>query len=123
MDSARGLTIPELGLKRPRVASQPTHFTDMETEGQSQETHGQVLTARSSDSAVTCFPRSTLGHKQAYEPPPLGRLTEKDLGRVCCGHSSPSRQTYKLIWPRSCEEGAGIGQGSGACPLEFWTQV
>lgn len=70
-------------LKRPWVVSQPAHFTDTETEVQRQETHGQVLTARSSDSAVACFPQGTLGHKQVYEPQPLGTPTEKDLGRVC----------------------------------------
>lgn len=107
--------------------SRPTHFTDVETEGQSGETHGQVSAAGSSDSPVACSFQSTFGQKQLYGAQPLEKLTEQDLGRI---HMWPdvwnrplSSQVCKTIWPSSSEEEAGIGQGSGSCSLEFWAQV
>lgn len=51
--------------------SWPTQFTDMETEGQSRETHGQVLVARSSDSPGACSFQGTFGQKQLCGAQPL----------------------------------------------------
>lgn len=107
--------------------SWPTQFTDVETEGQSRETHGQAPVARSSDSPGACSFQSTFGQKQLYGAQPVEKLTEQDLGRT---HMWPdvwnrplSSQVCKPIRPSSSKEGAGTGQRSGSCSLEFWAQV
>lgn len=86
-------------LRRPWAVSQPTHCTDMETEGQSRETLSQVSTDRSSGSAVSHFSQSALGHKQVLdEPESLKKLTEKD-------RAAPSPAEVQAARPSSHRKG------------------
>lgn len=85
--------------------SRPTHFTDVETEGQSGETHGQVPAARSSDSPVACSFQSTFGQKQLYGAQPLEKLTEQDLGRIHMGQMCGTGPS-----PARCASQSGLAQ-------------